>query len=216
MLMCVSPTLGVRTTPSPLAWNPLKPGMAWHHIIPFAVLQAVWNRLVNQFINTQAPESRTAIRQYLLLCGAKDPGLEAQLDRMRALNQTQRRAVHRTLSPLDDGDVLKFQEYAVWPASNAVEGPKGENRTDDPGGAALDRFTCGLTPDESMRMHAIQLLFPQLKAFIASGENPGPAALRALATAASAARPSLQRAKPIGYRQDMWVPDGPGKWRKCR
>jgi hypothetical protein len=190
--------------------------MAWHHIIPFAMLQTVWNRLVNKFIDTQVPEARTAIRQYLSLCGAKDPTLEKQLDRMRALNQTQRRAGHHQLIALEDGEVLKLQECAVWPAWNAVEGPRGGNRTDDPGGVALDRFTCGLTPEESARMRAIEALFRQLQAFIAGGENPDAAVLRALATAASAARPLLQAAKPIEYRQDMWVPDGPGKWRKCR
>jgi hypothetical protein len=188
--------------------------MAWHHIIPFAVLQTVWNRLVGQFMGTQIPESRTAIRQYLLLCGAKDPALEQQLDRMR--DGVQRRAGHHVLNPLNDGEVLKLQEYAVWPAWNAVEGPRGENRTDDPGGAALDRFTCGLTSEESARMRAIEALFRQLQAFLASGENPGPLALRSLAQAASAARPELQGAKPIEYRKDMWVQDGTGKWRKCR
>lgn len=190
--------------------------MAWHHIIPFVVLQTVWNRLVNQFIETQLPEARTAIRQYLSLCGARDPNLEIQLDRMRALNRTQRRAGHHKLTFLDDGEVLRLQECAVWPAWNAVGGPRGENRTDDPGGAALDRFTCGLTPPESVRMRAIEALFRQLQAFIASGVTPGPPALRALAMAASAARPALHGAQPIEYRQDMWVPDGAGKWRKCR
>jgi hypothetical protein len=188
--------------------------MAWHHIIPFAALQTVWNRLVDQFIETQIPESRTAIRQYLLLSGANDPGLEQQLNRMRA--GAQRRAGHHILLPLNDGEVLKLQEFAVWPAWNAVEGPRGENRTDDPGGAALDRFTCGLTPEQSTRMRTIEALFRQLQAFIACGENPGPAALRSLAQAASAARATLQGAKPIEYRPDMWVPDGPGKWRKCK
>ena len=210
----MSPTLGVRTTPSPLTWPSLKPGMAWHHIIPFAALETVWNRLVDQFIGTQIPESRTEIRQYLLLCGANDPGLEQKLNLMRA--GAQRRAGHHILLPLNDGEVLKLQEFAVWPAWNAVEGPRGENRTDDPGGAALDRFTCGLRPEESARMRTIEALFRQLQAFIGCGENPGPAALRSLAQAASAARPTLHGAKPMEYRPDMWVPDGPGKWRKCK
>jgi hypothetical protein len=190
--------------------------MAWHHIVPFAILQKVWNRLVDQFIGTHLPEARTAIRQYLLLCGARETNLETLIDRMRALNTTQRRAGHHSLPLLEDGDVLKLQEYAVWPPWNAVEGPKKENRTDDPADSGLDRFTCGLTPPESARIRAIEALFRHLQPFIASGANPGPASLRALADAASSARPILQASLPIRYRRDMWVQDGPGKWRKCR
>lgn len=190
--------------------------MAWHHIIPFTVLQKTWNRLVDQFVGTQLPEARTAIRQYLSLCGARDANIETIIDRMRALNTTQRRAGHHHLPPLDDGDVLKLQEYAVWPSWNAVEGPKKENRTDDPAGSDLDRFTCGLTPQESVRMRAIETLFRQLQLFIASGTNPDPASLRALANASSIARSTLQGAPSIRYRTDMWLQDGPGKWRKCR
>lgn len=189
--------------------------MAWHHIVPFAILQKVWNRLVDQFIGTQLPEARTAIRQYLLLCGAREANLETLIDRMRALNTKQRRAGHHNLPLLEDGDVLQLQEYAVWPPWNAVEGHKKENRTDDPADR-LDRFTCGLTPLESARIGAIERLFRYLELFIESGTNPAPASLRGLAEAASIARPILQGARPIRYRPEMWVQDGPGKWRKCR
>ena len=65
-------------------------------------------------------------------------------------------------------------------------------------------------------MRAIETLFRQLQLFIASGTNPDPASLRALANATSIARSTLQGAPPIRYRTDMWLQDGPGKWRKCR
>ena len=189
--------------------------MAWHHIIPFTVLCEVWNRLVDQLIKTQLPEARTAIRQYLLLCGAKQSSLEALIDRIRAENTDQKRAGHHHLPPLDGGEALQLQTDAVWPPWNAVEGPRGEIRTDDPANRYLDRFTGGLTPQEAIRMRAIESLFAQLQVFLGAGPAPGAGSLRALAQAASTARPYLGQAPPIPYRDEMWVKDGAG-WRKSR
>jgi hypothetical protein len=104
--------------------------MSWHHVIPFAVLRGVWNRLVDQHIATQLPEARVAIRQYLQLCDSTLPKVDQMLDRMRAENKDYRRAGHHDLRPLDIVETNELATAATWPAWNAVEGPK--TRSDDP------------------------------------------------------------------------------------
>jgi len=188
--------------------------MAWHHIIPCAVLIAVWNRLVDQHLGTAIPEARTAIAQYLRLCDGELPNVDQLVDRMRVQNTTQRRAGHNPLRALDDGEVLLLQSAAVWPAWNVVQGP--DRRSDDPHDRYLDRFTNGLTAEEARRMRAVEMLFEQLQRFLDSGMAPGPAGLRGLAVAASVARAGIGRATPIPYRADMWVTDRAGLWRKNR
>lgn len=190
--------------------------MAWHHIIPFPVLREVWNRLVDQMIATQFPEARTAIRQYLLLCGARYPNLEDLIDRIRAVDTRQKRTGHHHLPPLENWEVVQLQTDAVWPPWNTVEGPRREKRSDDPADHYLDRFTAGLKPGEAVRMRTIEVLYGQLQLFIDAGAAPGPASLRALAEAASMARPILSGSLPIQYRDEMWTQDGANRWRKAR
>lgn len=157
--------------------------MAWHHVIPFSVLREVWNRLVDQHIATQLPEARVAIRQYLLLADRNLPNPDDLIDRMRAENTSQRRAAHRELRPLDVGEAHRLATAAVWPAWNAVEGPR--DRTDDPQDRYFDRFTSGLTVEEATRMKSVETLFGDFQRFINAGPAPGAGSLRALADATS-------------------------------
>jgi hypothetical protein len=188
--------------------------MAWHHIIPFSLLRDVWNRLVDRHIATQLAEARVAIRQYLLLSDPNQPDLETLIDRMRAENTDQKRAGHHQLQPLDVSEAHLLATAAVWPPWNAVEGP--QRRSDDPQDRYYDRFTSGLTAEEVARMRQIETLFGRFQSFVNAGPAPGADSLRALAQAASMARPILSSCLPIRYRQDMWVSDGGGLWRKSR
>ena len=189
-------------------------GPAWHHIIPFSLLREVWNRLVDQQIATELGEARMAIRQYLLLADRNQPNLDALIDRTRAENTVQRRAAHHDLQPLDVVEAHRLATLAVWPAWNAVEGPT--RRSDDPHDSYFDRFTSGLTPEEDARMRGIERLFSHFQLFVNVGPVPGPPSLRALAQAASLARPIVGSGLPIRYRPEMWVEDGDGLWRKRR
>jgi len=188
--------------------------MSWHHVIPFAVLRGVWNRLVDQHIATQLPEARVAIRQYLQLCDATLPKLDQMLDRMRAENTDYRRAGHHDLRPLDIAETNQLATAATWPAWNAVEGPK--ERSDDPEDRYLDRFTAGLTAEEAARLTAVEGLLGHFESFIGAGPAPGAASLRNLAQSASAARLSVCCDLPIRYRPEMWLQESPGRWRKRR
>lgn len=210
----MNPRISVRNIASPQGWGRAAPGMAWHHVIPFSLLRDVWNHLVDQHIATQFPEARVAVRQYLLLCDANQPNLEALIDRMRAENKDQKRAGHHQLQPLDVSEAHQLATVAVWPPWNAVEGP--QRRSDDPEDRYYDRFTSGLTPEEVARMRQIEALFGRFQSFVSVGPAPGPDSLRALAQAATMARPIIARCLPIRYRQDMWVKDGGGLWRKSR
>ena len=93
----MNPRIRGRDIASPLSWGSARPGMAWHHIIPFSLLREVWNRLVDQHIATELGEARMAIRQYLLLADRNQPNLDALIDRTRAENTVQRRAAHHDL-----------------------------------------------------------------------------------------------------------------------
>lgn len=210
----MNPRVTVRDIAAPLAWGRVGPGMAWHHVIPFSVLREVWNRLVDQHIATQIPEARTAIRQYLLLADRTLPTLDDLLDRMRAENTAQRRAGHREWRPLDVAEAHRLATAAVWPAWNTVEGPR--RRIDDPQDRYFDRFTSGLTPQESARMKSVEALFGAFQAFINAGPAPGSASLRALADATSAHRSIVSCDRPIRYRAELWVDEGNGRWRKRR
>jgi hypothetical protein len=188
--------------------------MSWHHIIPFALLRGVWNRLVDQHIATELAEARVAIRQYLLLSDRNQPNLDALIDRMRAENADQKRASHNKVEPLSVSEAHQLATAAVWPPWNAVEGP--QRRSDDPQDRYFDRFTFGLTADEPARMRAIETLFGQLQIFVNAGQAPGAGHLRGLAQSASLARPFVICDFPIRYRPEMWVDDGAGVWRKRR
>ncbi len=188
--------------------------MVWHHIIPFSLLREVWNRLVDQHIATAMPEARVAIRQYLVLCDRNLPDIDLLIERMRAENTQQRRASHNQPIPLDVAEVHRLATAAVWPAWNAVEGP--QRRSDDPRDDYFDRFTVGLTPDETARMRAIELLFRDFERFVSTGPAPGADSLRGLAEAVSRARPVVWCDLPIRYRAEMWVQDAGGFWRKRR
>lgn len=188
--------------------------MAWHHIIPFSLLRDVWNRLVDRHIATELADARVAIRQYLLLSDRNQPNIDAFIDRIRAENTSQKRACDSQLRPLDVAEVHQLNTVAVWPAWNAVEGPR--RRSDDPQDRYFDRFTSGLTAEEAARMKAIGSLFEKFQNFVNSGAAPGPASLRSLSQMASAARPIVCCDLPIRYRPEMWVEGGGGVWRKRR
>jgi hypothetical protein len=189
--------------------------MAWHHIIPRSMLRVVWNGLVDQHIATETAEARLAIRQYLLLADRSlAKNIDALIDRIRAANTDQRRASHHPLHPLSVAESNQLKTAALWPAWNAVEGPK--QRSDDPQNRYFDRFTAGLTPEEAARMRAIEVLFGHLHAFTKACPSPGPADLRSLAQAASLARRVLFCDLPIPFRPEMWVHEPGGQWRKRR
>ena len=209
----MNPRVTNRDLASPLQWGRAGPGRAWHHIIPFSLLRDVWNRLVDRYIATDLAEARTAIRHYLLLADRNQPDIDALLDRLRAEN-ARRRAAHHQLQPLTVAEALRLATAAVWPAWNAVEGPR--NRSDDPQDSYIDRFTFGLTPVETARMRTIEFLFAEFERFVNAGPTPGPNQLRALAQALAVARPTVWCESPIRYRAEMWVEETPGRWRKRR
>ncbi len=169
---------------------------------------------MDQHIATEFPEARVAIRQYLLLSRRNFPNLEDLIDRMRAENVERRRAGHHQLLPLSVAEAHQLATAAVWPPWNAVEGP--QRRSDDPQNRYFDRFTSGLTAEEAARMGAIGTLYQDFQVFVSAGPAPGPGSLRALAQAASMARPMVACDFPIRYRPEMWVEEEGGLWRKRR
>jgi hypothetical protein len=190
--------------------------MAWHHVIPFALLRDVWNRLVAQHVATELPEARVAIRQYLLLSDRTLHDIDALIGRIRAGNIDQRRASHHRLEPLTVVDVHRLGTAVTWPAWNTVEGPA--NRSDDPQNDPrrlyFDRFTSGLTAEEAVRMSAVESLFGYLRTFVNAGPAPVSHSLRSLSQAVSHARPVLICDAPVRYRPEMWIKDSDGRWRK--
>ncbi len=207
----MDPRITVRDLPSPKKWGVAQPGRSWHHVIPYSTLRDVWNRLVDLHINTQLPEARTAIRQYMALCDRNLPMLDSLIDRMRAENRDQRRAAHNFLRPLDIAEVLQLTTAAVWPAWNTVEGPS--RRNDDPGDE-FDNFSCGLTQEELSRMKAAQHLFQSMRIFLAG--NLGTRGLRPLSDAIMTLRSALWSDDPIRYKESMWFKEPSGFWRKRR
>jgi hypothetical protein len=210
----VNPRITVRDIAAPLTWRRVRSGMAWHHVIPFSALREVWNRLVEQHINTQIPEARVAIRRYLLLADRNLPHLDCLIDRIRAESNAQRRASHHELQPLDVAEAHRLTTAAVWPPWNTVEGP--QRRIDDPHDRYFDRFKSGLTLQEAARMKAIELLFNGFQRFINAGRALGPNNLRALGEAMAGARLIAYCDFPIRYRAELWVGEGGGTWRKRR
>lgn len=187
-------------------------GGAWHHVIPYAMLRDVWNRLVEAHIDTEIPEARQALWQYLSLCQRDLPRREELVSRMRADNTSQSRAGHSRLTPLSEIECVELQRAAVWPAWDVVEGPA--SRSDEPAPGQLDRFTRGLPAGAGARMAAIEVLFNHFRQFLDGGA--GPVELRRLSQSCAAGRLVLGGLAPIPYRDEMWVPDGAGGWRKSR
>lgn len=210
----MNPRINVRNLPSPQRWGVAQPGMSWHHIIPFAVLRNVWNPLVDQHISTQLPEARTAIHRYLALVDPNVPNIAELVNRMRAENTDQRRASHHDLRRLDVVQANQLMTAATWPAWNTIEGPS--RRTDDPKDRYLDRFTAGVTAEETARMKAIERIYGHFQRFADAGPAPPSESLRDLAKSISEIRPNLYCEMPIRYRPEMWVQDGGGFWRKRR
>jgi len=188
--------------------------MSWHHIIPASVLAGVWNYLVDRHVATQLREARVALRQYILLAKRNLTDVERVLDRIRAGSMPRPRTGYGSLAPLDVVEVHAITTAVVWPPWNIVEGPS--SRSDDPKDEYLDRFTYGLSADETTRMRAIALLDGEFENFLHAGPMPGSAALRALSTAIARYRTFLTCDGPIRYRPEMWVRDAGGKWRKRR
>jgi len=217
----MNPKIGSQRPPAPLRWG-LSPasvkiggkstGVAWYHIIPFSLLRTVWNQLVDQQINTQLPEARVAIRQYLVLADARLQNVDALVDRIRAENTTQRRAGHNNLQPLTVVEADQLASVAAWPAWDVVEGPTP--RSDDPGDQ-LDRFTVGLLPAEIAQMKALEHLFSAFKQFANAGPGSGASGLSTLSHELAIERSNVARELPIRLRAEMWVEDGT-KWRKNR
>jgi hypothetical protein len=185
--------------------------MAWHHIIPFPLLRDVWNRLVDQHIATELPDARTAIRQYIVLSDRNHSNLDALIEKIRVENIDQRRTSHYHLQPLTSSEWQQLTTPVVWPPWNTVEGP--QRRSDDPHDS-FDRFTVGLTAEESARMRAVETLFHDFQRFV--DMVPGAASLRALIQAVGIARHSVCCDLPIPFRPEMWIEDSGCLWRKRR
>lgn len=187
--------------------------MSWHHIIPFSLLREVWNRIVDQVLETQMPEARTAGRQYLQLADRLIPGVDQLIDRIHAENPGQRRAGHFTLTPLSDAECLMVATAAMWPVWNAVEGP--QNRNDDPRDYYFDRFTSGLRPDELVRMRHIETLYEAFRQFTAV-PRPNAGAFQMLTATITTARTVVACDQPIRFRPELWVQHPGGMWSKRR
>jgi hypothetical protein len=193
-------------------------------MIPAGMLQEVWNRLVDQHVNTALPEAGLAIRGFLLLCCSRTKSefdIDSLIDRIRAQESDQKRGGPPP-RPLDMGEFTRLQIAIVWPPWNAVEGPA--NRADDPSrdrpstlgrgefrDKDFDRFTIGLTPQDAARTAMIDMLFREFKCFLST--QPGAESLGALAKAAARARSVLARDAPIPFDPKMWIKDA-GGWRK--
>jgi hypothetical protein len=174
----------------------VRPGMAFHHVIPRSILIRVFNRLLAGHVESAEAEARTCLFQFLALCNRNHPGLERVADRLRSDPRAPRRAGHNPLAPLAIHEVTEIHRSVIWPAWDVVEGPA--KRGDDPADHYLDRFTAGLTADEAQQMRAIEELFPALQAAITSGPSAS------LGASIRAARMRLNRPAPIRYRPDMW------------
>lgn len=218
----MDPKIGNLRPPAPQRWGSASSmvrianqsvSMTWYHVIPYSLLRDVWNRLVDQHIETQLPEARVAIRQYLSLVDPHVVNLDELVDRIRAENVTQRRAEHNPLKPLDVVEANQLAAAAVWPAWDVVEGPSA--RSDDTRDESLDRFTAGLTNNELGQMRGIDRLFTAFSTFVKAGLGPGATSTKALSQAMATERPAVARDLPIRFRTEMWIKDGLA-WRKRR
>jgi hypothetical protein len=172
-----------------------------HHVIPFHLLRDSWNLVARCAHEAQAPEPHRAARQFLALVASRTLGNLEHYD-----------AGVRDAS-LDVVECHQIEQRVVWPPWNIVEGPR--ERSDDPGEHGLDRFTHGLRPYEAIRMQRAEALFRVLETFFRSGRTDF-ALLGWLADEISFLRPELVCDAPIYYREEMWEPDGPSRWRKRR
>lgn len=198
------PTIGTVRPNAPITWpfsTAANFNMARHHILPYNTLRDLWNQLVQTFADTHWPESRLAIRQFLMLCNNRLPDVDPMLE---ALRRGQLTVVQCNV----------LAETAVWAAWNIVDGPK--NRSDDPGDSGLDRFTFGVTQEEFARMGTIEEVFRAIEQF-QRVIRPQAVNLRVLADALNVARFGLSFVEnPIPFRADMWERDPDGRWRKRR
>jgi hypothetical protein len=212
------PRIGSAEIAAPRSWRADLRGYALHHIIPKTILRDAWDRLVTVFLDSQWPEARTAVRQYLLLCGVRAPNLENLIDRIRAVQRAQRRASHHELPLLESYELEPIRTAVIWPPWDLVAGPEGKFRADDPelvNRDRFDRFTTGLTVAEAARMREIDSLFRQIQLFLTINPTT-PASLRTFVQEVNRCRQTLGDCSPIPYRPDMWTQDPDGKWRKAR
>jgi len=172
-----------------------------HHILPFHVIRTTWNRLVEAFATTQSSEARTAVRQFISMCGLRLPNIEVTLDQLRA-------------DQLDNVACTVLETNATWAPWNIVYGPA--DRSDDPGDEYLDRFTFGITAAEAARMRVIETLYEALVQFN-SLRPPSPLSLGLLAETLRYTRSEIGPVDlPIPYRPDMWERQPDGRWAKRR
>ncbi len=171
-------------------------GMAFHHVIPRSILIRVFNRLLADHVQSAEAEARTCLFQFLALCSRNHPDLERMVDRLRSDPRAPRRAGHNPIAPLAIHELTEVHRSVIWPAWDVVEGPA--QRGDDPADHYLDRFTVGLTGEESGQMRAIETLFPALTHAIGAGPSGS------LSSSIRAGRQALQRSTPIRFRAGMW------------
>lgn len=171
-------------------------------------------------VATEIPAARVAVWRFLNLCDPElfrgDPlgeTLDRKIDRIRAVNQEQRRASHNVLLPLEIWEGTAMQTAASWPRWNAVEGPA--DRSDDVHADVLDRFTAGMTEEDAIRMRAIERFYPCFEDFAGRPGVPAVAELTRFSQDLLGAREVLAMYQPIAYRAEMWIQEG-GRWRKRR
>jgi hypothetical protein len=202
---------GNRSADRPKEWKVNK-GESYHHVIPYETLRNAWNRLVVLYVDTDLPDARVAMRQFLYLFIKGKDEIDSLLDRMRAHHSKGRVASQHRPARLQGFELNDLAVRLFWPPWNVVVGPS--ERSDNPERGGFDRFTVGLSEVERSRMKALEALFLQLNLFIDKGNTPDAARLILLATAASAVRELLDAKAPIPFRSEMWFDEGNGKWRK--
>lgn len=186
--------------------------MSWHHLIPYSLLKDVWKRLVDLHLASASKEAAMPIRQYLRLADRNFHDLDQKLNRMRISHSHQRRASHNEMRPIEIAEIDELRTAASWPVWNVVEGPN--NRSDDPKDHDFERFSFGLTPVQSMRMRCVELMYAEMRIFVASG--PGVASSRRFGEAIRTARLMAGGDEPIRFSAEMWVMESDGRWHKRR
>jgi hypothetical protein len=200
-----------RSAGRPKGWK-ANEGESYHHVIPYGRLRNAWNRLVVLYVDTDLPDARVAMRQFLYLFIKHKDEIDSLMDRMRAHNSKGRVASQHRPARLAGFELNDLAGRLFWPPWNIVVGPKV--RSDNPGEDEFDRFTVGLSELERSRMKALEALFNQLDLFINSGNTSKATSLMIIATAASAIRELLDAKAPIPFRSEMWFDEGNGYWRK--
>jgi len=206
-------TISRQARPNAPQWSVgLGAGMDRHHVLPYPWLRESFNQLLLQHVETEWPEARTALYQFLMLCREDWGELEGLLDRLRMENTTQRRTATAQRARLSVPELNEMQEAVAWPGWDLVEGPK--NRTDGPAPLQPDWFRFGLTVEERGRMRALRALAPVLEQFAAAGARPGAGELSRFGQAMRWARRELGGLAAIRFRKEMWEEVRPGLWRK--